>query len=152
MPSREAKQGARTIIDDDSDEDSSNYWFKINNAAFLRWSGFAVYFLGGTPRREWWISTGGKSAADDFLACCWRKVLEKFSCLVPVKSAMCFCTMSKTYSMMTSAAIASTIGTALGATQGSCLPFAANVPQVPSYAEVSWSLDIVAAGLKATLK
>lgn len=31
MPSREAKQGARPIIEDDSDEDSSNYWFKINN-------------------------------------------------------------------------------------------------------------------------
>ena len=36
-------------------------------------------------------------------------------------------------SMTTKAAMASTIGTALGTTQGSCLPFASNTPVVPSY-------------------
>lgn len=57
-----------------------------------------------------------------------------------------------TYSIITSNAIASTIGTALGTTHGSCLPLAANVPGVPSYVAVCCGNEIVAGGLKATLK
>ena len=53
--------------------------------------------------------------------------------------------------MMTSAAIVSTIGMARGTTQGSCLPFAAKTPEVPSYRAVGCSCDIVAGGLNPTL-
>jgi len=42
------------------------------------------------------------------------------------------------WSITTIAAIASTMGTALGTTQGSCLPLAASCPGVPSYCAVSW--------------
>src|SRR5271169_3175966 len=54
--------------------------------------------------------------------------------------------------MMTRAAILSTIGTALGTTQGSCLPFAAKTPSVPSYVAVLCGKLMVAGLLKATLK
>lgn len=44
-----------------------------------------------------------------------------------------------TYSMMTRAAMVSTIGTARGTTQGSCRPLAANTPSEPSYLAVDCS-------------
>jgi hypothetical protein len=56
------------------------------------------------------VVTGGSSDEADFLAFC----------------------MSNS-SMTTSAAMASTMGTARGTTQGSCRPRAASVPGVPSY-------------------
>lgn len=52
---------------------------------------------------------------------------------------------------MTIAAMASTIGTARGTTQGSCRPRAASTPFEPSYVAVGCSLDIVAGDLKAHL-
>jgi hypothetical protein len=60
------------------------------------------------------VVTGGSSDAVDFLA-------------------FCMSNSSKT----TSAAIASTMGTARGTTQGSCRPRATSVPGVPSYRAVS---------------
>lgn len=56
-----------------------------------------------------------------------------------------------THSMRTKAAIASTIGTARGTTQGSCLPLVASVPGVPSYWAVDCGCEIVAGDLKPTL-
>lgn len=53
---------------------------------------------------------------------------------------------------MVIAAIASTIGTALGTTQGSCLPVALIVVSLPSTSTVGCSIIIVATGLKATRK
>ena len=47
---------------------------------------------------------------------------------------LAFCLRSE--SMTTIAAIASTIGTARGTTQGSCRPLAAKQPGVPSYCAV----------------
>ena len=55
------------------------------------------------------------------------------------------------HSMMTSAAMVSTIGTARGTTHGSCRPFAARTPEDPSYRAVGCSCEIVAGGLKPTL-
>ena len=74
------------------------------------------------------VVTGGSSDEADFLALC----------------------MSNS-SMTTSAAIASTMGTARGTTQGSCRPRAANVPGVPSYWAVSCDCEIVAGDLKPIL-
>ena len=54
--------------------------------------------------------------------------------------------------MMTSAAMVSTIGTALGTTHGSCRPLAAKTPVVPSYVAVVCGKLIVAGLLNATLK
>ena len=56
----------------------------------------------------------------------------------------------KIWSRTTRATIDSTIGTALGNTQGSCLPLAANVVASPRALMVCCSLRIVAVGLKAT--
>ena len=56
------------------------------------------------------------------------------------------------WSITTRAAIDSTIGTARGTTQGSCLPLAANCPGVPSYCAVSCARLIVAGLLNPTLK
>ena len=53
---------------------------------------------------------------------------------------------------MTIAAIASTIGTALGSTQGSWRPRAIKVVLLPSMSTVSCSRSRVATGLKATRK
>jgi hypothetical protein len=53
--------------------------------------------------------------------------------------------------MTTRLAIASTIGTARGTTQGSCRPRAASWPAVPSYWAVDWAWEIVAGDLKPTL-
>lgn len=55
-------------------------------------------------------------------------------------------------SMTTSAAIASTMGTARGTTQGSCLPRATSVPGVPSYWAVSCDCEMVAGDLKPILE
>ena len=57
-----------------------------------------------------------------------------------------------THSMMTRAAIASTMGTARATTQGSCRPRAASVPASPSYFAVGCAWEIVAGDLKATLE
>lgn len=46
----------------------------------------------------------------------------------------------------------STIGGALGSTQGSCLPFAYRFISYPFKLLVIWVLEIVDTGLKATLK
>ena len=54
-------------------------------------------------------------------------------------------------SMTTSAAIASTMGTARGTTQGSCRPRATSVPGVPSYWAVSCDCEMVAGDLKPIL-
>ena len=54
-------------------------------------------------------------------------------------------------SMTTSAAIASTMGTARGTTQGSCRPRATSVPGVPSYWTVSCDCEMVAGDLKPIL-
>ena len=54
-------------------------------------------------------------------------------------------------SMTTSAAIASTMGTARGTTQGSWRPRAAKDPGVPSYCAVSCSCEIVAGDLNPIL-
>ncbi len=48
--------------------------------------------------------------------------------------------------------MASTIGTALGRTHGSCLPRAVNVVLSPPMLTVSCFINSVATGLKATLK
>ena len=53
---------------------------------------------------------------------------------------------------MVIAAIASTIGTALGSTQGSCLPVALSVVAFPFVSTVGCSFITVATGLKATRK
>lgn len=58
----------------------------------------------------------------------------------------------RAHSMMTSAAMASTIGTARGTTHGSCLPLAASTPAEPSYVAVGCSFEIVAGDLKAQLR
>lgn len=58
----------------------------------------------------------------------------------------------KSASINTSDVIASTIGTALGTTQGSCLPFASKTPFTASYETVDWAWPIVAGDLKATRK
>ena len=50
------------------------------------------------------------------------------------------------------AAIASTMGTARGNTQGSCLPLAAKTVSFPSKSTVCCSLSRVAIGLNATRK
>lgn len=55
-------------------------------------------------------------------------------------------------SMTTSAAIASTMGTARGTTQGSCRPRATSVPGVPSYWAVSCDCEMVAGDLKPILR
>lgn len=57
----------------------------------------------------------------------------------------------RTWSMTTSAAIASTMGTARGTTHGSWRPRAASVPGVPSYCAVSCACEIVAGDLKPIL-
>jgi hypothetical protein len=54
-------------------------------------------------------------------------------------------------SMTTSAAIASTMGTARGTTQGSCRPRATSVPGVPSYWAVSCDCEMVAGDLNPIL-
>lgn len=54
--------------------------------------------------------------------------------------------------MMTIAAIASTIGTARGTTQGSCRPFASRMPSLPPKSTVFCACPIVAGGLKPTRK
>lgn len=54
-------------------------------------------------------------------------------------------------SMTTSAAIASTMGTARGTTQGSCRPRATSVPGVPSYWAVSCDWEMVAGDLNPIL-
>ncbi len=56
------------------------------------------------------------------------------------------------WSAKTNAAIASTIGTALGTTHGSCRPFAFNKHCSPSNLQVTCVLPMVAGGLKATRK
>jgi len=56
------------------------------------------------------------------------------------------------WSITTRAAIDSTIGTARGTTQGSCLPLAASWPGVPSYCAVSCVWLIVAGLLNPILK
>ena len=48
--------------------------------------------------------------------------------------------------------MASTIGGALGKTQGSCLPLASKITSFPSKSQVYWGKPIVETGLKATLK
>ena len=53
---------------------------------------------------------------------------------------------------MVMAAIASTIGTALGSTHGSCRPLALRIVSLPSLSTVGCSMSTVATGLKATLK
>ena len=53
---------------------------------------------------------------------------------------------------MVIAAMASTMGTALGNTHGSCLPLAFMVVSTPSMFTVCCSINRVATGLKATLK
>ena len=50
------------------------------------------------------------------------------------------------------AAIASTIGEALGKMQGSCLPFSSKRHSLPIKSTVFCCLPIVETGLKATLK
>ena len=50
------------------------------------------------------------------------------------------------------AALASTIGTARGKTQGSCRPRAFRVVSIPSMFTVSCSISTVATGLNATRK
>ena len=55
-------------------------------------------------------------------------------------------------STITNAAIASTMGTARGTTQGSCLPLPETVVSFPCLSILFWSFIIVATGLKATLK
>lgn len=57
----------------------------------------------------------------------------------------------RSWSMMTRLAMASTMGTARGTTQGSCLPRAARVPGVPSYWAVSCACEMVAGDLNPTL-
>ena len=59
---------------------------------------------------------------------------------------------NKMSSKMTIAAIASTMGTALGNTHGSCLPCTRNVVSFPSLSIVACSWSNVATGLNATLK
>jgi hypothetical protein len=54
-------------------------------------------------------------------------------------------------SMTTSAAIASTMGTARGTTQGSCRPRATRVPGVPSYWAVTCDCEMVAGDLNPIL-
>jgi hypothetical protein len=54
-------------------------------------------------------------------------------------------------SITTSAAMASTMGTARGTTQGSWRPRAASVPGVPSYRAVSCACEMVAGDLNPTL-
>ncbi len=53
---------------------------------------------------------------------------------------------------MTKAAMASTMGTALGTTQGSCLPLPETTVSSPFISILYWSLMMVATGLNATLK
>ena len=53
---------------------------------------------------------------------------------------------------MTQAVIASTTGTALGNTQGSCRPFALRITSFPSLSMVCCSRSKVATGLNATRK
>ena len=50
------------------------------------------------------------------------------------------------------AAMASTMGTARGKTQGSCRPRAFKMVSLPSLSTVSCSINRVATGLKATRK
>lgn len=52
---------------------------------------------------------------------------------------------------MTIAAILSTIGGALGSTQGSCLPFVYKVIDFPFKSWVYWGNPMLDTGLKATL-
>jgi hypothetical protein len=59
---------------------------------------------------------------------------------------------ASTASIITNAAMHSTIGTARGTTQGSCRPLASRTPSFSSYVTVVCACPIVAAGLKATLK
>jgi len=54
-------------------------------------------------------------------------------------------------SMTTSAAIASTMGTARGTTQGSCRPRATSVPGVPLYWAVACDCEMVAGDLNPIL-
>jgi hypothetical protein len=54
--------------------------------------------------------------------------------------------------MITIAAIQSTIGGALGSTQGSCLPFAYRLMRSPFKLLVIWVFEIVETGLNAILK
>ncbi len=61
-----------------------------------------------------------------------------------------FCTRS--WSKVTIAAIASTIGTARGTTQGSWRPLAAKQPGVPSYCAVAWTCEMVAGDLNPILR
>ena len=60
--------------------------------------------------------------------------------------------LSKILSKIVIAAIASTTGTALGKTQGSCRPRAVKVVGFPSRSIVCCSCKMVATGLKATRK
>ena len=53
---------------------------------------------------------------------------------------------------MVMAAIASTIGTALGSTHGSWRPLALRIVSFPSLSTVGCSMSTVATGLNATLK
>jgi hypothetical protein len=55
-------------------------------------------------------------------------------------------------SMTTMLAMASTMGTALGTTHGSCRPRAANTPAVPSYCAVCCASAMVAGDLNPTLQ
>lgn len=55
-------------------------------------------------------------------------------------------------SIITKAAILSTIGGALGSTHGSCLPFVSNIIDFPSNVCVYCGNPILDTGLKATLK
>jgi len=72
--------------------------------------------------------------------------------IIFVWSAIFYFLLCKYKSTKTFAAIASTIGTARGTTQGSCLPFPLTVTDLFSLSTLSWSFIIVETGLKATLK
>jgi len=76
---------------------------------------------------------GGRSDAAVTRAFCCKTMLSAF------RLALIDSCASSTYSMITSAAMVSTIGTARGTTQGSCRPFAANTPEDPSYLAVDCS-------------
>jgi hypothetical protein len=60
--------------------------------------------------------------------------------------------LSSRKSTITNAAMASTMGTALGTTQGSCRPLPSTITLFPLLSMLSWSFMMVATGLKAILK
>lgn len=68
---------------------------------------------------------GGSSDLELIRACCIITALFHTSSITDFGE-------TRTYSIITKAVMASTIGTARGTTQGSCLPRASKTPSVPS--------------------